>query len=155
MIRRAGKVLRLIRVMWILWVFKVNPFPFLVIGRACKVLRLIRVMWILRVFKVNLFHFLMIGQAGKVLLLTRVMRILRVFKVNLFLFLVIGRAEVGVLNRNIAGSARLVSSGTCPAYVAWRAGTKSANLAQPCLKLLLQARFFFSLESCGFSRFSR
>jgi hypothetical protein len=50
--------------------------------------------------------------------------------------------EVGVLNRNIAGSARLVSYGTGPGYigwdyVAWRAGTKSANLAQPCLKLWL------------------
>ncbi len=50
---------------------------------------------------------------------------------------------VYVLNRNIAGSARLVSKGTGPpgyigwAYVAWRAGTKSANLAQPFLKLRL------------------
>jgi len=46
--------------------------------------------------------------------------------------------EVGVLIRNIAGSARFVSYGTGPSgyigYVAWRAGTKSANLAQPCLK---------------------
>jgi hypothetical protein len=53
--------------------------------------------------------------------------------------------EVGVLNRNVAGSARLVSYGTGPpgyigwAYVAWwAAGKKSANLAQPCLKLSLQ-----------------
>ncbi len=59
--------------------------------------------------------------------------------------------EVGVLNRNIAGSTRLVSYGTGPpgyigwaylawqpTYVAWRAGTKTANLAQPCLKLRLR-----------------
>ncbi len=51
---------------------------------------------------------------------------------------------MGVLNRNIAGLARLDSFGTGPpgyigwAYVAWRAGTKSTNLAQPCLKLRLQ-----------------
>jgi hypothetical protein len=55
-----------------------------------------------------------------------------------------------VLNRNIAGSARLVSYGTGPPgyigwdYEAWRAGTKSANLAQPCLKLrLLDISLFF------------
>jgi hypothetical protein len=52
--------------------------------------------------------------------------------------------EVGVLNRNIAGSAILVSYGNGPpgyigwAYVAWQAGTKSANLAQPCLEHRLQ-----------------
>ncbi len=50
---------------------------------------------------------------------------------------------MGVLNRNIAGSARLVRFITGPpgyigwAYVAWRAGTKSANFAHPCLKLWL------------------
>ncbi len=48
-----------------------------------------------------------------------------------------------MFHRNIAGSARLVSYGTGQpdyigwAYVAWRAGTRSANLAQPCLKLRL------------------
>jgi hypothetical protein len=52
-------------------------------------------------------------------------------------------SEVVVLNRNIAGLARLVSYGTGPpgyigwVYVAWRAGTQSANLAQPRLKLRL------------------
>ncbi len=47
---------------------------------------------------------------------------------------------MGVLNRNVAGSARLVSYVTGPpGYIAWRAaGTKSGNLAQPCLKLSLQ-----------------
>ncbi len=58
---------------------------------------------------------------------------------------------MGVLNRNIAGSARLVSYGTGTpgyigwAYVAWRAGTKSANLAQSCLKLRFSIayRYYF------------
>jgi hypothetical protein len=54
-----------------------------------------------------------------------------------------GETEVGVLNRNIASSARLFSYGTGPpgyigwAYVAWQAGTNSAYLAQPCLNLQL------------------
>jgi hypothetical protein len=51
--------------MRILKVFKVNPFPFLVIGRADKVLLLVRVMQILGVFKVNLFPFLVIERAGR------------------------------------------------------------------------------------------
>jgi hypothetical protein len=58
--------------------------------------------------------------------------------------------EVGVLNRNIAGSARLASQGTGPpGYIAWRAGTKSADLAQPCLKLRLLRSFAFICASSG------
>jgi hypothetical protein len=45
----------------------------------------------------------------------------------------------GSLNRNIAGSARLVSYGTGPPGYIRLGRYQSANLAQPCLKLRLQS----------------
>jgi hypothetical protein len=77
------------------------------------------------------------------------------FKVVLMFY--IFNPELGVLNRNIAGSARLVSYGTYPpgyigwAYVAWRTSTKPANLAQPCLNsgfraLICKAMYVLTLS---------
>jgi hypothetical protein len=57
-----------------------------------------------------------------------------------------------IIYRKYSRLSEVISYGTGPpgyidwAYVAWRAGTKSANLAQTCLKLRLLVRIFLKLR---------